>query len=865
MQPNRTVLQWPGQLWRWLTKPTPSIREPERRRQAQFLASLLLMIMLLILALVPPAAYLVDPTRPIWQDAIVQISLFTAFILAITYCMSRTQHYLKAAGLAIGIMVVAVFASAIPETHWTDIFIFDYLIVAILISSIVFSIPTTLVIIIACIVGLLLFPIFVPAAPFNEIVVNPLNFVVINATLILIITHHRNLLEADRQAALHESESKYRALLEQASDGIFITDPQGNYVLVNPKGCEMLGYTQDELLGLNMRGLIPSEDLVVAPLRFDELYAGKTVRVERRLRHKHGSLLPVEVSARMLDDGRLQAIVRDITERKQAEAALRESEAQYRSLFEDAPIPVSEQDFSAVKTYIEELQSQGVKDFRAYFESHPEAVIQCAERVKIINLNKSSLELYQAGSKEELMRGLAQLFDQESYEAFKEVLIAIAQGKSRLEQEVINYTLTGERKNIVLSWSVVPSYEETFSKVLVSLVDITERKRLEEQLRQAQKMEAIGRLAGGVAHDFNNILTVIKGYSGLLMDSLGSEDPQHKDVEQIGKAAERASLLTNQLLAFSRKQVLQPAILDLNIVVMNMDKMLRRLIGEDIELVTILDPNLGKVKVDPSQMEQVIINLAINARDAMPFGGKLTIETTNVMFDEEYIRRHVETQLGPHIMLAISDTGQGMDKETRSHLFEPFFTTKEQGKGTGLGLATVHGIVTQSGGHIWVYSEVNQGTTFKVYLPQMEEVISPINQKGQVSTLSTRGSETILLVEDEDTVRALTHRVLSEEGYIVLEAQNGEEALRVAKQHGGQIDLLLTDVVMPGGMSGRHLAERLTALLYREMKVLYMSGYTDNAIVHHGVLTSGIAFLQKPFTPTRLADTVREILDIPPA
>jgi signal transduction histidine kinase len=625
----------------------------------------------------------------------------------------------------------------------------------------------------------------------------------------------------------------------------------------------MLGYTQGELLGRNIRELIPAEELIAAPLHLDEIRAGETVIVERRLCRKDGSLLPVEISAKMIEDGWLQGIVRDITERKQAETALQESEAQYRSLFENSPIPISEQDFSAVKTYIEELQRQGVKDFSAYFEDHPEAVAQCIEWVKIINMNKASLELYRASSKEDLMTGLAQILDQESYEAFKDVLIAIALGKHRFEQETINYTLTHERKDIVLSWSVVPGYEESCSKVLVSIVDVTGRKRLEEQLRQAQKMEAVGRLAGGVAHDFNNILTVIKGYSGLLMDNLGSEDPQYKDIEQIGKAAERAALLTNQLLAFSRKQVLQPVTLDLNLVVMNMDKMLRRLIGEDIELVTMLDPNLGKVKVDPSQMEQVIINLAINARDAMPFGGKLMIETANVMFDKEYVRRHVESRPGSHIMLAIIDTGQGMDEETQSHLFEPFFTTKEQGKGTGLGLATVHGIVTQSGGHIWVYSEVNQGTTVKVYLPQVEDGIAQINQKGQASLLSTQGLETILLVEDEESVRELARRVLSAAGYTVLEAQNGEEAVRVAEQHGGQIDLLLTDVIMPGGMSGRHLAERLAALLYPELKVLYMSGYTDSAIIRHGVLDAGIAFLQKPFTPTRLAQKVREILDVP--
>ncbi|MBC7252241.1 MAG: PAS domain S-box protein, partial [Anaerolineae bacterium] len=393
-----------------------------------------------------------------------------------------------------------------------------------------------------------------------------------------------------------------------------------------------------------------------------------------------------------------------------------------------------------------------------------------------------------------------------------------------------------------------------------AIIDITERKHLEEQLRQAQKMEALGRLAGGVAHDFNNLLTAIIGYTDLLLREFPPYDPKREDLQEIRQAAERAAALTRQLLAFSRKQVLELRVLDLNTTVSNLEKMLRRLIGEDIELVTHLAPDLDRVKADPGQIEQVIMNLAVNARDAMPQGGQLTIETKNVFLDEEYVRQHVEMQPGPYVMLAVSDTGIGMDKETMSHLFEPFFTTKEMGEGTGLGLATVYGIVKQSGGHITVYSEPGLGTTFKVYLPRTEEGAATAELQLQVPAELLQGQETILVVEDEEVVRELAVRILRKRGYTVLQAQDGAEALRVCREHQGPIHLLITDVVMPGGMSGRQVAEQLQPL-QPEMKVIYMSGYTENAIVHHGVLELGAVLLQKPFTPSSLAHKVRQMLD----
>jgi signal transduction histidine kinase len=355
----------------------------------------------------------------------------------------------------------------------------------------------------------------------------------------------------------------------------------------------------------------------------------------------------------------------------------------------------------------------------------------------------------------------------------------------------------------------------------------------EERLRQAQKMEAVGRLAGGVAHDFNNLLTVITSYSALLLEDLGLDDPKRDDVDQIRKAAEGAAALTRQLLAFSRQQVLQPKA-----------------------------PDLGVVKADPGQIEQIIINLAVNARDAMPTGGRLTIEASNVDMDEAYVRGHAPARAGRYVLLALSDTGIGMDEQTKARIFEPFFTTKEPGKGTGLGLATVYGIVKQSGGFIWVYSESGRGATFKVYLPRVDEPAEAAAAPAATVELP-RGTETVLVVEDAASVRMVTRQVLERYGYTVLEAPNGDTALHLAAKHHGPIHLLLTDVVMPG-LSGRQLAEQL-AQLRPDMKVLYASGYADRAIVHHGILESGIAYLPKPFTPDTLGRRVRQVLDSPPA
>jgi two-component system cell cycle sensor histidine kinase/response regulator CckA len=385
-----------------------------------------------------------------------------------------------------------------------------------------------------------------------------------------------------------------------------------------------------------------------------------------------------------------------------------------------------------------------------------------------------------------------------------------------------------------------------------------ERKHLEAQLLQSQKLEAVGQLAGGIAHDFNNLLTVILGYSQLSLHRLPPRDPLRPNLEEIKKASDRAASLTRQLLAFSRKQVMQPKVFDLNSVIADLERMLRRMISEDIEMRTMLQAKLGNVRADPGQIEQVIVNLAVNARDAMLFGGKLTIETSNVYLDETYAQQHLAVVPGAYVMLAVSDTGMGMDAETQQHIFEPFFTTKEVGKGTGLGLSTVYGIVKQSGGNIWVYSEPGKGTTVKIYLPRVDEGAEEYKRPVALTDLP-QGNETILLVEDDEMVRGLAREVLKTSGYRILEAASGSVARQICEQNKEVIHLLLTDVVMPE-MSGREVVNRLLPL-HPEMRVLYMSGYAENAIVHHGVLDEGISFIPKPFSPQALALKVREVLD----
>jgi PAS domain S-box-containing protein len=447
------------------------------------------------------------------------------------------------------------------------------------------------------------------------------------------------------------------------------------------------------------------------------------------------------------------------------------------------------------------------------------------------------------------------IFPPETAEAVKNVDTQVIQTGKALTYELEMKMPGGIRHFLSTKSPHFGPNGELIGLIGVSL-DITDRRKLEDQLRQTQKMEAIGTLSGGIAHDFNNLLTVIKGYTSLVLNAT-PDAPTRALVAQIDQAADRAAALTSQLLAYSRRQVLQPRVFNLNALVLNLDKLLQRLIGEDITLKSVIERNLGSVKADPGQIEQVIMNLAVNARDAMPKGGSLTIETANVNLDETYSSTHEGVRTGAYVMLAVSDTGSGMDSATRSHIFEPFFTTKEMGRGTGLGLSMAYGIVKQSGGSIEVYSEPGHGTTFKIYLPRVNEPLQAL--PGKSADAPSRGNETILLVEDDEQVRELANNILTKCGYHVLAADSAAAVLTQCERHPGQIHLLLTDVVMPG-VGGREIANQVTARR-PGIKVLYMSGYTTNAIVHHGVLDPGTFFIQKPFTPASLAAKIRDVLN----
>jgi len=493
------------------------------------------------------------------------------------------------------------------------------------------------------------------------------------------------------------------------------------------------------------------------------------------------------------------------------------------------------------------------RHFEAILGTMSEGILEVTSEGRIVYANPAAIALIGILEETLLASNFTDLLKETDGQLIKGQLVAIHNQSKTI---IRDFPVMINGKQILLN--IFPIMDEKHGTIVIILNDVSERNRMEAQFLQAQKMEAIGQLAGGIAHDFNNLLTIIKGYSQLSLMELKEGAPLRGNIEEINKASDRASDLTHQLLAFSRRQILEMRVLDLNALLPGVERMLRRVIGEDIELVTRLAEDLGRVKSDRGQIEQVIMNLAVNAKDAMPDGGKLNIETANAELDEAYARAHVAVTPGRYVMLSISDTGAGMTPEVREKVFEPFFTTKEKVKGTGLGLSTVYGIVKQSGGNIWVYSEPGKGTTFKIYLPRVDEPLEKMVERVVKGELH-RGDETILVVEDNDEVREVAVRILSGQGYKVLEASQGPDAFLICTEHDGPIHLLLTDVVMPK-MSGRELAETLMPIRPR-IKVLYMSGYTGNAIVHHGVLEKGMNYIQKPFAVDALARKVREVLD----
>lgn len=646
-----------------------------------------------------------------------------------------------------------------------------------------------------------------------------------------LIAHVKALIRARRaEKALRESEQKLRLIVDNTREAVFAYDMKRRLTYVNPAVEQLTGYTIEELHAQQFINWLHPDDAERMMRLWERVYAGEEYsREEFRLITKQGQLKWCLSSWKpLVDEGGCQVGVqgseRDITPRKRAEESLRES---YRLV-------------------------------QAVMEGMIDAVYVKDREGRYRMINSAGARLLGRPIEEVVGKHVSELFTPETARQLTEDDQRImTTGETQTYEHVA--TVAGVTRTFLTTKG--PHRDEAGNVVGVIGIsrDITEHKKLEEQLRQAQKMEAIGRLAGGVAHDFNNLLTAIIGYSDLiLMECVNPTQPLYHNAEEIKRAADRAATLTRQLLAYSRQQVLNFRVLNLNSVVADMEKLLRRLIGEDIELLTRLDPQLRRVTADPGQIEQVLMNLAVNARDAMPRGGRLVIVTANVELYEAYAWRNVDVQPGAYVCLAVSDTGCGMTDDVRSHLFEPFFTTKEIGKGTGLGLATIYGIIKQSGGHIEVNSAPGQGATFKVFLPQVLETAKP-DTRGPARTRLPSGSETILLVEDDEVVRLMTRSILQRQGYTVLAARHGAEAVQVCEQHPGPIHLLVTDVVMPN-LNGRDLYQRL-AVLRPAVKVVYISGYPGDALGDLGVLGEGTAFLPKPFPPEVLVRQVRELLD----
>ena len=638
-------------------------------------------------------------------------------------------------------------------------------------------------------------------------------------------------------AALRESEERFRALFEMSPDGLLVMDPETMLPLqFNDAACQQLGYSREEFAELRMPDHEAGETPAQAQRDIADVLAGQRGDFDQRHRTKTGDIRDVHVTAQLLPlagQNTLYFIYRDITTRKQAQAALAASEARHRTLLDTLPQKIVCKDRNSVYLYVN----------RAYagdLGTSPEEVVG---RTDYDFHPRELADKYRADDQRTMESGEVEEFEE-------------------------NYIRDGQELVVHTVKTPVTDEQGNTHGILGIFWDVSEQRRLEQRTRQASRLEAIGSLAGGVAHDFNNLLTAILGYSELTLAGLSEDDPVRRNAQEIRKAANRAASLTHQLLAFSRKQVLEPKVTDLNVLVRDAEKMLRRIIGEDIELVTNLEPSLGRLKADPGQLTQVIMNLAANARDAMPKGGKLSLATRNIVLEEGWFREHGVARVdddgdtgdagntGPYVSLSVSDTGIGMDRDTLARIFEPFFTTKSKDKGTGLGLATVYGIVKQSGGYIWAYSEPGQGTTFTIYLPRVDDP----TQAGPPAPLKpASGSETVLVVEDDHQVRSLARLALTDRGFTVLEASGGDQALRLCREHHGPIHLILTDVVMPG-MSGPDVVEHIARSGLRS-RALYMSGYTDDAIVHHGVLHEGTHFIHKPFSPADLVRKVREVLD----
>jgi two-component system cell cycle sensor histidine kinase/response regulator CckA len=652
--------------------------------------------------------------------------------------------------------------------------------------------------------------------------------------------------------SLRESEARFRSMARNLTEMVLAYDMDRRLTFVNPAVHTFTGYSPSELEKQQFICWVHSEDRDRMLGYWDRLFEGHSFYDEEyRMVTRDGRIKWIAASwGPMLDECGRQVGVhgreRDVTHRRMAEETLRVREERYRALFEDSPFPMWEEDFSDVKEFLDQLKASGVTDIRAHLWSHRADAEECVRRIRVLDVNRAAREFYGA-PRDQLLGDLNRICDDAAYEVICEEMGVLSSSGSTYRTEFETRTLVGEQRTVTMIVSVEPEHQN-WSRVIVSFFDITDHKRLEDEVLQSQKLESLGRLAGGVAHDFNNLLMIISGYSDLLLGDPSLAPGVRSALTQIRGAGQRGAELTQQLLAFSRKQIGQPRAVSLNSVIRESQSMLQRVIGEDIELVFRLDPEPWTIRADPGQLHQVLMNLVVNAREAMPGGGLLTIETSNA-----------SESTGDFARLSVSDTGVGMDDRTRRHVFEPFFTTKSMSKGNGLGLATVFGVVTQAGGHLAVSSEPGKGSVFTLSFPRLNTPAHRDAGNG-VEHPAPRTSGAVLLVEDEAEVRRLTGVILGNMGFTVLEAGDAGQAIKHAKRFDGEIRLMLTDVIMPG-MNGRELADRMGELR-PQTKVIFMSGYTDRIMTRNGVLDDSVAYLQKPFTAEQLSATVYRVLRV---
>lgn len=715
-----------------------------------------------------------------------------------------------------------------------------------------------------------------------------------------------------------KSEEKYQRLVEDINEVIYTLDLEGNVTFLSPRVRVLLDYSPEELVGRHFSALVYPDDLPFIQKEFQELLDGNYRPSDYRLVKKNGEPVYVQTYSTLIRrDGAavgITGVLTDIHALKMTEEKLRQqnvmyealnreltaaneeleamyeellatneelettnqeltgahqtlieaniehekSEQRYRALFENSPTPLVEFDGTALKQHLDALTAQGESDIVKRLAEDPGAKGAYLEMLKVLAVNKAALDLLGFDPDDRNVYPNEMFFPDQSFGSFISQMASLYSGKKLIDDEVEFRTLAGRPVTVMLRVSVPENHREDWSRVILSAIDITERRRLEEQVRQAQKMEAVGRLAGGVAHDFNNLLTVITGNTGILLNDEHCSESVRTMIEEIQIAGERGADLTRQLLAFGRKQVLRPSLLNLNDIIASIEKMLRRLIGENIVFTTEYDGSLHSVKADAGQMEQVLINLVVNARDAMPEGGSLAITTSNEDLAVDMIGDSGVIPAGRFAVLSVADTGSGIDDRIREHIFEPFFTTKEVGRGSGLGLATVYGIVRQSGGHIDVKSAPDSGSTFKVYFPAVERE-KRSDLPGARPPLGLNGTETVLVVEDDPMVSDMIRRVMEHYGYAVLLAEHPDEAISLCSSHQGPIHALVSDVIMPG-MDGFELAAKLRKTR-PDLKVLFVSGYSEDSFPHSSGEIKGDGFLQKPFAPDDLLARLREMID----